>query len=96
VETLLKESHDAKKSRMRKWNQDPRMPNKPNMKTRIKNQLRLNSKELFNPSLKGHQPIVIEYEDSFEFSNMEEMEEMVVHTLNKMIWDKEILKFCKG
>jgi hypothetical protein len=36
---------------------------------------------------------VIEDEDNSEFSNMEEM---VVHTLNKMTRDKEKLKFCKG
>jgi hypothetical protein len=50
------------------------MPIKPNRKTRITNQLRLNSKALFNPSLKDHQPIVIEDEDTEEdisgFANM--------------------------
>jgi hypothetical protein len=93
METLLKESPEAKKNRKRKGNQGPRMPSNPNRKTRITNQLRLNSKELFNPSLKYPQPIVIEDEDNSGFSNMEEM---VVHTLKKMTWDKEKLKFCKG
>jgi hypothetical protein len=69
------------------------MPNKPNRKTRITNQLRLNSKALFKPSLKDPQPIVIEDDDNPEFSSMEEM---VVHTLKKMTGDKGKLEFCKG
>jgi hypothetical protein len=89
VETLMKESPEAKQSRKRKGNQDPEMPSKPNRKTRITNQLRLNSKALFNPSLKDHQPIVIEDEDTEEdISGFANMEEMVIHTLKKMTWDK--------
>ena len=61
------------------------MPNKPNIKTIITNQLRLNSKELFNPSLKDPQPIIIEDEYSSRFSNMAEME---VHALKKITGDK--------
>ena len=57
------------------------MLGKPNRKTRINNQLILNSKALFNPSLKDPQPIVIEDEENSRFANMEEMES---HTLNKM------------
>jgi len=53
----------------------------------------VNSKALFNSSLKDPQPIVIEDEYNSGFVNMEEM---VVHTLKKMTGDKEKLKFCKG
>jgi hypothetical protein len=74
METLLKESPEAKKNRKRKGTQGPGMPSKPNRKTRITNQLRLNYKALFNPSLKDPQPIVIEDEDNSRFSNMEEMD----------------------
>jgi hypothetical protein len=49
------------------------------------NQLRLNSKALFDPSLKEKKPIVIDdqgtNEDPYEFTNMEEM---AIHTLKKM------------
>jgi hypothetical protein len=94
METLLKESPKAKKRKKRKGNQSIGMPNKPNRKTKITNQLRLNSKALFKPSLKDPQPIVIEDDDdSPEFSSMEEM---VVHTLKKMTGDKRKLEFCKG
>jgi len=71
METLLKDSLEDTKNRKTEGNQGPGMPSKPNRKTRIINQLRLNSKELFNPSLKDPQPIIIEDEDSFGFSNME-------------------------
>jgi hypothetical protein len=57
METLLKDSLQAKKNRKRKGTQGPGMPSKPNRKTKITNQLRLNSKALFNPSLKDPQPL---------------------------------------
>jgi len=85
VETLLKESHEAKEIKKRKGNQSIGMPNKPNRKTIITNQLRMKSKSLFKPSLKGPQPIVIEDHDIPEFSSMEEMD---IHTLKKMTGDK--------
>jgi hypothetical protein len=97
VETFMKESLEAKHSRKRKKNQDLEMPIKPNRKTRITNQLRLNPKELFNPSLKDHQPIVIEDEDIeddiYGFANMEEM---VVHKLKNMTRDKGRMKYNEG
>jgi hypothetical protein len=65
------------------------MPSKPNQKTRLTNQLRLNSKSLFDPSLKEQKPIVIEDqdtdEDPYEFTNMEEM---AIHTLKEMSGEK--------
>jgi hypothetical protein len=82
VDTLIKESPEAKQSRKRKGSQDPEIPSKPNRKTRLTNQLRLNSKEIFNPSLKDQQPIVIEDEDTEEdISGFSNMEEMAIHTL---------------
>jgi hypothetical protein len=93
MEILIKESPKAKKNKKRKGNQVPIIPNNPIIKTNITNQLRMNSKELFNPSLKDPQPIIIEDEDNSRFSNMEEM---AVHTLKKMTGDKEKLKFSKG
>jgi hypothetical protein len=73
------------------------MPSKPNRKTRLTNQLRLNSKALFDPSLKEKNPIVIEdqdtEEDLSEFSNMEEMD---IHTLKGMTRDKTRKKCSEG
>jgi hypothetical protein len=69
------------------------MPNNPKRKTRITNQLRLNSKKHFKTSLKYPQPIIIEDKDNSGFSNMEEM---AVHTLKKMTRDTKKLKFSKG
>jgi hypothetical protein len=57
METFIKESPKSKQNRKRKGSQGPRMPSNPNRKTKITNQLRLNFKELFNPSLKDPQPI---------------------------------------
>jgi hypothetical protein len=48
-------------------------PRNLNIKTRIINQLRLNSKALFKTSLKDPQPIVIKDDDSLKFSSMKEM-----------------------
>jgi hypothetical protein len=62
-------------------------------KTRIINQLRMNSKALFKPSLKDPQPIVIEDDDSPEFSSMEEM---AVNILKRMTVKKEKSKSNKG
>jgi hypothetical protein len=62
VETFIKEYLEAKQSKKRKGSWVPEIPNKPNRKTRLTNQLRLNSKALFDPSLKEKNPIVIEYE----------------------------------
>jgi hypothetical protein len=97
VDTLIKESPEAKQSKKRKGSQVPGMPNKPNRKTRLTNQLRLNSKALFNPSLKDQNPIVIEDEDTEEdLSEFENMEEMDIHTLKGMTGDKERKKYSKG
>jgi hypothetical protein len=93
VKILLKESPKAKKRKKMKLNQSNMMPNNPNRKTKITNQLRLNSKALFKPSLKDPQPIVIEDDDNPKFSNMEEM---VFHTMKNMTGDKGKLKLCKG
>jgi hypothetical protein len=80
-----------------KGNQDPEIPCKPNKKTRFTNQLRLNSKAPFNPSLKYHQPIVIGDEDTEEdISRLANMEEMATYILKKMTGDKENLKYNKG
>jgi hypothetical protein len=80
VDTLIKESHEAKKSKNRKGRDVPRIPSKPNRRTRLTNQLRLNYKALFNPSLKYQQPIVIEDEGTKEdISRFENMEEMDIH-----------------
>jgi hypothetical protein len=66
------------------------MPSKPNKKTKLTNQLRLKSKEIFNPYLKYQQPIVIEDEDTEEnISIFYNMLEMVIHTLKGMTWDKQ-------
>jgi hypothetical protein len=74
-----------KHRKKRKGSQVPKIPRKPNKKMRLTNQLRLNSKALFNPSLKYQNPIVTEDqyidEDLFEFSNMEDMD---IHTLKGM------------
>jgi hypothetical protein len=63
------------------------------MKTRITNQLRLNSKALFKPSLKYPQPIMIEDDDSHEFSRMEEI---AINVLKGMIVKKEKSKPNEG
>jgi hypothetical protein len=97
VDTLIKEYPEAKQSKKRKTSQDPGMPKKPNIKTRLTNQLRLNSKALFDPSLKDKNPIVIEDEDTEEgLSKFVNMEEMAIHTLKEMIGDKEKKKCSKG
>jgi hypothetical protein len=73
------------------------MPRKPNRNTGPTNQLRLNSKALFDSTLKDHNPIVIEdqdtNEDPSEFTNMEEM---VIHTLREMPLGKTNKKNNKG
>jgi hypothetical protein len=97
VETLIKESLVANKSKRRKGSQDPEMPSKPNRKTRLTNQLRLNSKAIFNPSLKYQQPIVIEDEEIEDhISGFDNMEKMAIHTLKMMAGDKEKNKYNKG
>jgi hypothetical protein len=51
----------------------------------LTNQLRLNSKALFDPSLKEKKPIVIEDQDTDEDpSGFTNMEEMAIHTLKEM------------
>jgi len=73
------------------------MNNKPNRKTRLTNQLRLNYKALFNPSLKEKKPIIIEDEDIEEdLSEFSNMEEMAIHTLKGMTWDKARQICSKG
>lgn len=52
IEALPKISPAARQDRKRKGEQNIEAPSKPNKKTRITNQLRLNSKALFKPSLK--------------------------------------------
>jgi hypothetical protein len=74
AEALPKTSPIARQDRKRKGEKNIEVPSKPNIKTRITNQLRLNSKALFKPSLKYPQPILIEDDDSPEFSSMEEMD----------------------
>jgi len=69
------------------------MPSKPNQKTRLTNQLRLNSKSLFDPSLKEQKPILIEYQDTSRFTNMEKM---AIHTLKEMVVGKTKKKRNKG
>jgi hypothetical protein len=84
-DTQIGEPPETKKGRNKKWKQVPEMPSKPNQKTRLTNRLRINSKALFNPSLKEKNHIVIEDQNSDEepsrFTNMEEME---IHTLKEM------------
>jgi hypothetical protein len=73
------------------------MPSKPNRKTRLTNQLRLNSKALFDPSLKEKNPIVIEDQDTDEdLSEFSNMEEMAIHTLKGMTGDKTRHKCSEG
>jgi hypothetical protein len=71
---LPKKSPISRQDRKRKGDKNIEVPSKKNIKNRIINQLRLNSNVIFKPSLKEPQPIVIEDDDSPEFSNMEEME----------------------
>jgi hypothetical protein len=52
TEALPKASPATRQDRKRKGEQNIEAPSKPNKKTRITNQLRLNSKALFKPSLK--------------------------------------------
>jgi hypothetical protein len=57
----------------------------------------LNSKALFNPSLKDQNPIVIEDEDTDEYlSKFSSMEERDIHTLKGMTRDKERHKWSQG
>jgi hypothetical protein len=63
-DTQIGEPPEEKQGRKKKGKQVPGMPSKPNRKTRLTNQLRLNSKSLFNPSLKEHKLIVIEDQDT--------------------------------
>jgi hypothetical protein len=86
TKALPKTSPASRQDRKRKGEQNIETPSKPNRKTRITNQLRLNSKALFKPSLKDPQPIVIEDDDNPEFSSMEEME---VNVLKGMTVKKE-------
>jgi hypothetical protein len=86
AEASPKTSPPARQDRKRKGEKNIEFPSKPNRKTRIMNQLRLNSKALFKPSLKDPQPILIEDDDSPEFSSMEEME---VNVLKGMTVKKE-------
>jgi len=73
------------------------MLRKPNRTTRLTNQLRINSKALFDPSLKDQKPIVIEYQDIYEDpSKFTNMEEMAIHTLKEMLGDKTRKKYNKG
>jgi hypothetical protein len=50
TEALPKASSVAKQDRKRKGEQNIEAPSKPNRKTRITNQLRMNSKALFKPT----------------------------------------------
>jgi hypothetical protein len=52
TKALPKETPAARQERNRKGEQNIEATSKPNKKTRITNQLRLNSKSLFKPSLK--------------------------------------------
>jgi hypothetical protein len=86
VEASPKTSPASRQDRKRKGEKNIEVPSKPNKKTRITNQLRLNSKALFKPSLKYPQPILIEDDDSPKFSSMEEM---TVNVLKGMTVKKE-------
>jgi hypothetical protein len=86
VQASPKTSPAARQDKKRKGEKNIEATSKPNIKTRITNQLRLKSKALFNPSLKYPQLIVIEDDDSPEFSSMKEME---VNVLKGMIVKKE-------
>jgi hypothetical protein len=54
LDTQSEEPHEAKLGKMKKGKQVPKIPSKPNRKTRLINQLRLNTKAFFNSSLKEH------------------------------------------
>jgi hypothetical protein len=63
----------------------------------LTNQLRINSKALFDPSLKEQKPIVIEDQDTNEEpSRFTNMEEMTIHTLKEMPVGKTRNKRNKG
>ena len=80
IDTLIMESREANKSKNMKGRDIPKIPSKPNRRTRLTKQLRLNYRALFNPSLKYQQPIVIEDEDTKKvISRFENMEEMAIH-----------------
>jgi hypothetical protein len=97
LDTQIKDSPVAKQRKKRKGSQVPEMPSKPNRKTRLTNQLRLNSKALFDPSLKEKNPIVIEDQDTDEdLSEFSNMEEMAIHTLKGMTGDKTRKKCSEG
>jgi len=97
VDTLIKQSPYSKQSKKRKGSRVSEIPSKPNRRTKLINQLRLNSKALWNPSLKDRQPIVIEDRDTEEdicgFSNMEEM---VIHTWKRWQEIKQRRNTIKG
>jgi hypothetical protein len=93
TEALPKASLAARQDKKRKGRQNIETPSNPNNKTRIKNQLRLNSKDLFKPTLKDPQQIVIKDDDNLEFSSMEEM---AVNVLKGMEMKKEKSKSNEG
>jgi hypothetical protein len=96
-DTQIEEPPEEKQGRKKKGKQVPEMPSKPNRKTRLTNQLRLNSKALFDPSLKEKKPIVIEDQDTDEDpSGFTNMEEMAIHTLKEMPIGKTKKKSNKG
>jgi len=73
------------------------MPSKPNRKTKLTNQLRINSKALFDPYLKEKKMIIIEYQDTNEEpSRFRNMEEMTIHTLKEMPIGETIKKSNMG
>jgi hypothetical protein len=74
AKSFPKTSPTTRQERNRKGEKNIEVPSKPNIKNRIKNQLRMNSKALFKPSLNDPQSILIEDDDSVKFSCMEEME----------------------
>jgi hypothetical protein len=86
LDTNIREPAEEKRGRKKKGKQVPKMPSKPNRNTRLTNQLRLNSKALFNPSLKEKNVIVIEDQDTNEeLFGFTKKEEMAIHTLKEML-----------
>jgi hypothetical protein len=78
-------------------NQASGMPIKTNRKTRLTNQLSLNYKALFDPSLNDQNPIVIEDEDIEEYlSEFYNMEEIAIHTIKGMTRHKARQKCSEG
>jgi hypothetical protein len=71
IEDSPKISPPNRKDKKRKGEKKIEFPSKPNRKTRITNQLRLNSKVMFNPSLRYPHPNLIEDDDSPKFTSME-------------------------